>query len=170
MNIRCISVALALFAGSAWAQGQDYQAMAKAMEQAQADAIKPGDEKLSCEQLEEQLISLTQSPEFQAQVEAGAAEAQKQQAAMNVAKGQIALQTFRTVIMTTMPGAAMPGMASAQSQAMAQGAQSMEQTKQRMEQAQKMMGLLPMLMRGQRVIELGSGKKCEWAASAEAGQ
>jgi len=170
MNIRCISVALALFAGSAWAQGQDYQAMAKAMEQAQADAAKPGDEKLSCEQLEEQLISLTQNPEFQSHVETAGAEAQKQQAAMNVAKGQIAMQTFRTVIMATVPGGAMPGMASAQSQAMAQGAQSMEQAKQRMEQAQKMMGILPMLMRGQRVIELASGKKCEWAASAETGQ
>jgi hypothetical protein len=169
MNLRCISVALALFVG-AWAHAQDYQAMTQAMERAQADAIKPGDEKLSCEQLEEQLISLTQSPEFQAHIEATAADAQKQQAAMNVSKGQIAVQTFRTMIMTTVPGAAMPGMASAQAQAMAQGAKGMKQAKERMDQAQKMMGLMPMMMRGQRVIELGAGKKCEWAASAQTGQ
>ena len=170
MNLRRVSVALALFACSAWAQGQDYQAMAQAMEKAQADAIKPGDEKLSCEQLEEQLTSMAQSPEFQAYVETAGADAQKQQAAMDVAKGQIAMQTFRTVMMATVPGAAMPGMAAAQSQAMAQGAQGMKQAKERMQQAQKMMELLPMLMRGQRVIDLASGKKCEWAASAQTWQ
>src|SRR3954447_17412899 len=100
MNLRCISVALALFVG-AWAHAQDYQAMTQAMEKAQADSIKPGDEKLSCEQLEEQLISITQSPEFQAHVGAISADAQKQQAAMNVSKGQIAVQTFRTMLMTS---------------------------------------------------------------------
>jgi hypothetical protein len=167
---RSISLALALLAGSAWAQGQDYQAMAKAMEQAQAEASRPGDEKLTCEQLEEQLTTIAQSPEFLAHVEATGAEAQKQQEAMQTPKGQIAVQTFRAVIMSTMQGAALPGMAHAQAQATAQGAKGMKLAQERMERAKKMTSMLPMLMRGQRVIELASGKGCEWAASAGTGQ
>jgi len=167
MKIRVFCVAAALSAASAWANGQDYQAMAKAMEQAQAEASKPGDDKLTCEQLEEQLFAMTQNPEFQAHVEATGVEAEKRQAEMKLDKGQVAMQTFHAALMTSMPGAAMAGMAQAQSQAMAQGMQGMKQMKERAERAQKMVGMLPALMRGQRVIELAVAKQCEWAKAAE---
>lgn len=172
MNLRSISLvlALSLFAGGAWAQGQDYQAMMMAMDQAKADSARPGDDKLSCEQLEEQLVSVTQDPDFQAHVESAGANAQKQQEAMQGAKGQIALQSLRTVLMTFIPGGRMAGMAHAQAQAKAQGVQSMSQMKSRIEQAQQMMVLMPKLMRGQRVVELAAGKNCEWAAGAGMGQ
>lgn len=170
MNFRLISLVLIVYAGAAWPQGQDYQAMMRAMEKAQAEAAKPGDDKLTCAQLEEQLVALAQDPEIQAQAEAAGADAQKQQEAMQGVKGQIAAQTFRTVMMSTMPGAAMPGMASAQAQATAQGAKGMKQTQERMQQAQKMIPLMPKIMRGQRVIELAAAKSCEWAASAGMGK
>jgi hypothetical protein len=144
--------------------------MMQAMEKGQAEASKPGDEKLSCEQLEGQLVALAQDPELQAYAATAGADAQKQQEATQGLKGQIAAQTFRTVIMSTMQGAALPGMASAQAQAQAQGIKGMKQTQERMQQAQKMIPLIPKLMRGQRVIELAAAKSCEWAAGAGPGQ
>ena len=122
---------------SAGAQAQDYQAMSQAMDKAQAEASRPGDEKLTCDQLEEQLISLTQDPDFQAHVEAAGVDAQKKQEALKTAQGQIAVQKFRTVMMAAMPGAAYPGMASAQAQAKAQGAGAMNQMGDRMQQARR---------------------------------
>lgn len=170
MNVRWISLALVMYAGAAWPQGQDYQAMMQAMEQAQASASKPGDDKLTCEQLEEQLVAVTQDPEFLAHIEAMGAGAQKDQAAMQSAKGQIAVQSLRTVFMTLVPGGRMVGMASAQSQATAQGAQGTKRAQERMQQGQQMAKLMPQLMRGQRVVELAAAKGCEWAADAGMGQ
>ena len=165
MKIRVFCMALALCVGSAWAQGQDYQAMAKAMEKAQAEASKPGDDILTCEQLEGELFAATQTPDFQAHVGDTAAEAEKRKKEMDLPKGQIAMQTFRAALMSTTPGAAMGGMAQAQAQAMAQGAQGMKQMKERAERTQKLTALLPTLMRGQRLIELASAKSCGWAAN-----
>jgi hypothetical protein len=166
MKLRSITLLLTLSIGTTGLHAQDYQAMSQAMEKAQADASKPGDEKLTCDQLQEQLVAAAQDPAFQAQVEAAGAEAQKKQEAMKAAEGKIAMQKFRTVMMSVMPGAAMPGMAAAQSQAQAQGAAANNQMAARMQQAEKMMAVLPTLMRGQRVIELAMGKRCEWAVSA----
>src|SRR4051812_23862389 len=104
MTARSFCLLPALVAGSAGAQAQDYQAMSQAMEKAQAEASRPGDEKLTCDQLEEQLVSVTQKPEFQAHVEAVGADARKKQEAMKIAEGQIALQTFRTVMMAATAG------------------------------------------------------------------
>lgn len=166
MRPSSVTFILALLFGSAGVPAQDYQAMARAMEKAQADASKPGDEKLTCEQLEDQLVTVTQDPALQAHVEAAGAEALKKQEAMKVAQGKIAAEKFRTVMMAVMPGAAMPGMATAQAQAQAQGASAMNQGAARMKQMEKMMPLLPTMMRGQRVIELAVAKRCEWAESA----
>jgi hypothetical protein len=168
MKMRSISLALMLVAASA--SGQDYQAMMQSMEEAKASASKPGDDKLTCEQLEEQLVAVTQDPEFLAHVDAAGADAQKKQAAMDAAKGQIAMQTLRAALMVFVPGGAYPGMASAQSQAKASGMKGMAQMKDRMAQAQQMAALMPKLMRGQRVVELASAKSCEWAAGAGTSQ
>ena len=102
---------LALLCASAAVPALDHQAMALAMEKAQAEASKPGDEKLSCEQLQDQLVTVTQDPAFQSYFEAAGADAQKKQEAMKAAEGRIAVERFRTIMMAVMPGAAMPGMA-----------------------------------------------------------
>ena len=166
MRPSSITFMLALLCGSAAVPAQDYQAMAQAMEKAQADASKPGDDKLTCEQLQDQLVTVTQDPAFQGYVEAAGADAQKKQEAMKAAEGRIAVERCRTLLMAVMPGAAMPGMAAAQAQAQAQGANAMNQAAARMQQMEKMMPLLPSIMRGQRVVELAVAKRCEWAESA----
>jgi hypothetical protein len=43
--------------------------------------------------------------------------------------------------------------------AAAQAARNMQE---RMQQAQEMMGIMPYLMRGQRVIELAQARSCAW--------
>jgi hypothetical protein len=165
MNLRDLSVAVLLAAGAA--QAQDYRSMMQGMEQATAAASKSGDDKLTCEQLEEQLVAVVQDPEFLAHIESSGASAQKQQDAVEKAvKGQVAMQSLRTVLMSFIPGGAYGGMASAQSQAMNQGRQGMASMKDKMAQAQKMQALMPKLMRGQRVVELAAGKQCEWAAGS----
>jgi hypothetical protein len=165
MNLRRISLALVLAVGAV--QAQDHQSMMQGMQEATAAAGRPGDDKLTCEQLEEQLVAVVQDPELVAHIESAGASAQKQQDAIEKGvKGQVAMQSLRTVLMSFIPGGAYGGMASAQSQAMNQGRQGMASMKDKMAQAQKMQALMPKLMRGQRVVELASGKQCEWAAGS----
>ena len=168
--MRMILSSVLLLLVAAPAQSQDYQAMMQAMEKAQSEASKPGDDKLSCEQLQEQLIAVTQDPEFQAHVESASASAQRDRAAMNAAAGQTAVQSLRTALMALVPGGAMAGMASAQADAQAQGAQAADRVRSRMDQAKQLTALMPKLMRGQRVFELAAAKKCDWAASARVNQ
>jgi hypothetical protein len=145
----------------------DPQAMMKAMETAQADASKPGDEKLSCDRLEEQMVAAAQDPAVQEHVEAAGLSAQKDQAAMQAAKGQIAMQTIQTVLAATVPGAAMATTMASAAQAQTQQAQTTARVQSRMGQAQQMMAILPQLLRGQRLIELAMAKKCEWAGGID---
>ena len=56
---------------------QDYQAMMESMEKAQAQANRPGDERLGCDELQKQLVGVAQDPAFQAYVKAAGDAAQK---------------------------------------------------------------------------------------------
>ena len=142
---------------------QDYEAMAKAMEKAQADAIQPGDERLTCDQLQQQLVAVGQDPAFQAYVQAAGVAAQKD-LAMQVPKGEIAAQTAATIAASMVPGAAMGQMTASAAQNQAKAAQTTARVQSRMMDAQQMMVFMPKLMRGQRLIELAAIRKCEWIA------
>src|SRR4029453_19170274 len=86
---------------------QDYEAMAKAMEKAQAEASKPGDERLTCDQLQQQLVAIAQDPAFLAYVQAAGVAAEKDVAQMQVPQSEIAAKTAATVMASVVPGAAM---------------------------------------------------------------
>ena len=64
--VMALLTASALSYGQAVTPGgpQDYQAMMKAMEKAQAEANQPGDERLTCTQLQELLVGIAQDPAF----------------------------------------------------------------------------------------------------------
>jgi len=51
----------------------------------------------------------------------------------------------------------------------AKAAQSAARVQSRMDQGQQMMAFMPMLMRGQRLVELAAVRKCEWLAGLGAG-
>jgi hypothetical protein len=148
---------------------QDYEAMAKAMEKAQAEANKPGDEKLTCDQLQQQLVAIAQDPAYLAYVQAAGVAAQKDMAQMQVPASEIAAKTAATMAASMVPGAAMGQMMASAAENQAKAAQSAARVQSRMDQGQQMMAFMPMLMRGQRLVELAAVRKCDWIAGLGAG-
>jgi hypothetical protein len=92
MKPHSIVFAIALLAGCAMSRGPavmpggDYQASLKGMEAAQAQASQPGDENLTCDQLQEQMLAIAQDPAFLEHVEAAGAAAEKDMAQMQIGK------------------------------------------------------------------------------------
>ena len=148
---------------------QDYQAMMKAMEAAQAEAYQPGDEKLTCDELQEQVVAVAQDPAFQAQVQAGGVAAEKDIAAIQAGEAEIAAKTAATAIASMVPGAAMGHMMASAADNQAKAAQGTARVQSRMLQGQELMAFMPKLMRGQRLLELGAAKGCKFASSLNAG-
>ena len=175
MKPHSIVLAMVFFAGCAMSRspavmpGQDYQSMMGGMEAAQAQASQPGDENLTCDQLQEQMLAIAQDPAFLQHVEAAGAAAEKDMAQMQVGKGEIAAKSAATVIAATVPGADMSHMMASAMENQSRAAQGKARTEARMAQGQQMMGFMPKLMRGQRLIELGTARKCEWATDIETG-
>ena len=142
---------------------QDYQAMMKAMEQAQAEANQPGDEQLTCDQLQEQLVVIAQDPAYLAHVKAVGIAAEKDMAQMQVPQSEIAAKSAATIVASTVPGAAMGHMTASAAENQAKVAQGAARMQSRMAHGMQMMAFMPKLMRGQRLIELATARKCEWA-------
>jgi hypothetical protein len=171
MKLQLIALVVALLAAGTSSFGQtvapagmqDYEAMAKAMEKAQAEASRPGDEKLTCGQLQQQIVGVAQDPAFLAYVQAAGIEAQKDMAQMQAAQSEIAAKSAATVIASMVPGAAMGHMMASAAENQAKAAQGAARVQARMAQGQQMMAFMPQLMRGQRLMELAVTRKCEWA-------
>src|ERR1044072_265040 len=172
MKLQSIVLLMALLAGCApiYAQAvmpggaQDYQAMMKAMEKAQAEANRPGDERLTCDQLQQQLVAVAQDPAFLAHVKAAGVAAEQDMAQLQAAQNEIAAKTAATAIASMVPGAAMGHMTANAAENQAKAAQSAANVQARMAQGQQMMAFMPKLMRGQRILELAPQKRCVWAA------
>jgi hypothetical protein len=60
-------------------------------------------------------------------------------------------------------GAAMGHMTASAAENQVKVAQGAARMQSRMAQGMQMMAFMPKLMRGQRLIELGTARKCEWA-------
>lgn len=142
---------------------QDPQAMMKAMEGAQAAAKRPGDEKLTCSQLEEQVLAASQDPAFQAHVQAMGASSEAQMAASQVTQTEKVARTAATIAAATLPGANMGQLLASKAEHQALIAQGRARQQSMLSQAQEAMRHMPMLMRAQRLLELGVAKRCEWA-------
>lgn len=148
---------------------QDYQAMMKSMEKAQAEANQPGDERLSCDQLQQQVVGIAQDPAFVAHVKAAGIAAEKDMAQMQVAQSEIAAKSAATIVASMVPGAAMGHMMANAAENQAKVAQGAARVQARMDQGQQMMALMPKLMRAQRLVELATVRRCEWAVGISAG-
>jgi hypothetical protein len=147
---------------SAQTPASTYGELQSALEAAQAGATRPGDESLSCEALETELVATVKQPAVQSYVAKSGAVAQERAAALNAASAGMATQSALTLFSSIVPGGAWAGHAAAVAQAQAQQAQAATNIQQRMQQAQEMMGIMPYLMRGQRVIELAQARSCAW--------
>jgi hypothetical protein len=177
MKTPSIAFVIALLTASALSYGQtlppggaqDYEAMAKAMEKAQAEASQPGDERLTCDQLQQQLVAVAQDPAFLAYVQAAGVVAEKEMAQMQVPQSEIAAKTAATMVASMVPGAATGQMMANAAENQAKAAQGAARVQSRMAQGQQMMAFMPKLMRGQRLMELAMVRRCEWATGLGAG-
>jgi hypothetical protein len=171
-------------AGAASAQNDDLAAqqqavanqLAAAQAAAEANASRPGDEDLSCEALQAEMVAIAQSPEMQAFVQTAGAQAQADLAEINAA--QAAQQQasasrpglFRQMVQGAAAGV-VPGVGQAQAQAqqaaaIAQAAEAQERARQNQQSMLALGGQVATIagpaMRGQRVMELAQARDCAW--------
>jgi len=153
---------------------QQSQKLQAAMVEAQSKAIKKGDDKLSCDALLTELVSVTQAPAMQeAAIKMGAWSKEKQDA-LNAkaaaAKGEMAIGMtmglISGLVSAFVPGLGAitggAGMAAQQAQAAQQQAEAARNVQRIAEMGNVMMPILPNLMRGERVITLAQTRNCEW--------
>jgi hypothetical protein len=140
-----------------------------AFEKAQADSIRPGDEKLDCDALKEEMIENASKPEVQAYVEKSGAWAKKEKDAMKPGKGRVAVQTAVSVFSSVVPGGDWAGIMAAKAQAPMQQAQTMQRLQEHMQMMNEMIPIMPYMMRGQRVVDLAKMRSCDWAKDANTG-
>jgi hypothetical protein len=148
---------------------QDPQAMMKAMEDAQAAAKQPGDEKLTCSQLEEKVLAVSQDPAFQAHVQAMGASSEAHMAASQATQTKRAARTAATIAAATVPGVGMGQLVASKAEHQGLIAQGRARQQSMLSQAQDAMRHMPLLMRAQRLMELGAAKRCEWVAGTTDG-
>jgi hypothetical protein len=147
---------------------QDYEAMAANMEQsmalAQAQAVREGDDALTCEQLEIEIAANMQDPAVQAAIAANGADAQAQLDRANAARGQMRTQMgvglFMGLASSFVPGLGYAQMAQQQMMAGQQQRQAQQNMAQAALMGERMAAIMPQMMRGQRVYELGQAKQC----------
>jgi hypothetical protein len=172
VSMIAISAALALTPAAA----QDYEAMAAQMEQSQADAqaaaSRPGDEALTCEQLENEIATTMDDPEVQQVMVQNGAFAEGQMAQMREAQGraraQIATGMFMGFASSFIPGLGYAQMAQQQMQAAQMQRQQQQNMADMMAMSERMSSIMPQLMRGQRVYELGQAKSCAFTQQQDA--
>jgi hypothetical protein len=159
-------------------QMQQMQKLQTAMADAQVKAVRPADGGMSCEALQTELQAAVLDPAVQAvakengavakekldEIEKGTAAA-KAAAATQIASGLAAGLTSAFV-----PGSGAFTAASQQAAARAQAAQAQMQVAKNLQDMNAMMErlvvILPQIMRGQHVMELAYGKQCPWIMGA----
>jgi len=178
-----LSVFAAHGQGRRAAQANALEAQLEAAEaEGAAAARRPGDEDLTCEQLQAEITAAAQSPEFQAALQPFAAQAQVDHAQIDEAQQAIEEQTqgrrrgggggggglFRSLAQGVATAALPNSVAgsAAPAEAVVQGARMQAQAEKNQEQifasAGQLVGMMGMAQRGQRVMELAEAKKCEW--------
>lgn len=152
--------------GNAQTPASTYTDLQSALEKAQASAHRPGDESLTCEALQSDLVTAARHPAVQSFVAKAGADAEQRMAAMKDATSRVAAQMALTVFSSIVPGGAWAGQSIGAAQAQAQQAQAASNIQHAMQQAQELIGIMPQLLRGQRVIELAQARDCAWLREA----
>lgn len=159
------------FATAAQAQGMDdADALEAQMEAMETDAARPGDEALTCEQLEAELGTTMSDPAVQASVAANGAIAQEQLDRMQGARGQM-MGNMGVNIFMGLASAFIPGMGYAQMglQAAQTGAaqrQMAQANAQRATMMANLQAIMPQMMRGQRIVQLAQAQQCAFVQGA----
>jgi hypothetical protein len=152
---------------------QDPQALMEAYAAAQAAAIRPGDEKLSCEELQTELGETMNDPVVQENIASAGAAAERDMAAIAEAQqaydAQLAGSVAAGAAASAAPGGQWAALSKAAADAERSKAASAGRAQQHAMQARGAMEMMPQLMRGERLLELGAAKNCEFASSLGGG-
>ncbi len=168
-----LALTVALAAHPAFAQDPDAMMlrMETAIAEAEAQASRPGDEALTCETLEAEMIATTQDPAFQARMVENGAWAQGQMDQMNGQVGRMRAQMGMSMILglatSFIPGAGYGQMLAQQAMAAGNQAQMQQHMAGMMQMAEGMIPFMPQMYRGQRVYELALSKQCAFVEGVE---
>ena len=172
--ISVLALSLAL-TGGALAQPQQHTptpqeraAQEQALQaQAQAAAIHPGDDQLTCGQLQTQMMAGVNDPTVQQNMQANAqmAQAQQAQAQQELQRQQHQAPTniIGSMISSMIPGAGWAQVAQARAQQQQQQQQYEQAQQQSMQMQQNTDAAMPQMMRGQRLYQLAQQKNCPFA-------
>jgi hypothetical protein len=176
-SIFAASAAIAQSAANRAREEQTVKQIEEAQALAEANAVRPGDENLSCEALQAEMMALAQSPEMQAFAQGFGAQAQADLAGLQQAQTAAEEQTrnarrgiFRSmaqgVASAVTPGADQAAARAQQAASKAQSAQIEAQTNQNLErilgQSDNIAAMAGPAMRGRRVFELAEARDCAW--------
>jgi hypothetical protein len=165
MCLRPIAILVAaccLTPASAQPSMQELLKMQDAMQSAQANASRPGDEELDCTALEREMVASVSDPALLEHVAQAGDRAAADQARMREAQAQMPVQAALTVFASLAPGGAWAQIGAAQAQMPVQKEQAAQRVDRIRSDGQAMMQFLPQMMRGQRVIELAQRRGCSW--------
>ena len=168
------SLGISLTAQTLAAQSERFEKFQKAMADAQARAARPGDNALTCDAIQNEIVASMRDPAVTAAATRAGTWSTEQQRKLEEASGasRAAMAGRKAMGLASSLGSLfMPGLgmvtgraqgAMAQAQA-AQDAAAMERNMQQIaERMNDMIPILPQMMRGQRLLELAQGRKCDW--------
>lgn len=150
----------------------------KAMADAQAKAPRPGDNALTCDAIQNEIVTSMRDPAVTATATKMGAWASDQQrkldeasgAAKGAMAGQMAMGLASSIASMFVPGLGMftgrAQAAAAQAQAAQASVEAARNIQQLEERMNDMIPILPQMMRGQRLVELAQAGKCDWLAGA----
>jgi len=154
----------AAMADSQASMDQSVSNMMAAQSAAQAAAVRPGDEALTCDQLQAEMMAITTDPKMQAATASMGAGAQAQMDKAKAAQaGMVATGIAGTVAGVAgsfIPGASFFTQGAMMAQQAAMASQMKEADRDRTKMMNDMSTMMPMMMRGQRVMDLANAKKC----------
>jgi hypothetical protein len=159
-------------------QMQQLQKLQTAMADAQTKAVRPGDAEMSCDALQSELQAAVLDPAVQKVAQENGAVAKEKLDALEkgtaeakaAAATSMASSIFMGITSALVPGAGMIGAAGQQAAARAQAAQAQAAAAKNIQDMNAMMDrmivILPQMMRGQHVMQVAYGKQCPWMVSA----
>jgi hypothetical protein len=163
-SILALSLALAAPLAAAQSNEDMYARMNAAMADAQAQAQRPGDDQLTCDQLQAEMTTTMQDPAVQGVIAQQGQWAQGQVEEMNAARGraqaQLGVSLFMGLASSFIPGLGMAQAMQQRAMAAQQQAQAQQNIANMTAQAEQMSTIMPQMMRGQRVYELAQAQQC----------
>jgi hypothetical protein len=186
VNLFRAATIIVLFAVPAIAQrapspNEQMDKLQKAMADAQAKAARPGDNALTCDAIQNEMVTSMRDPAVTATATKMGTWASDQQrkldeasgAAKGAMAGQMAMGLASGIASMFVPGLDMftgrAQAAAAQAQAAQASAEAARNVQQLEERMNDMIPILPQMMRGQRLVELAQVQKCAWLAGAPPG-